>query len=92
VDYRQLEGVLYAHAGDDARPSRSTFVPRSRPPGPRSLTHRSMQRVDVAIAMERNLTPAEVQMVKEHYGGKTRHPKREVRRVVKKLVVALTED
>lgn len=92
MDYRQVEGVLFGMSRRvEPRYSRPVLAPRSGVAGPGQLPFRSAQRVDVTIAA-RTLSVADRRLVTEHYLLGIAHPRRDVRRVVKKLVVALADD
>jgi len=89
LDYRRVEGILYDLSGDaSARPARPRLDAPSHSPRPTGLSHESMTRIDVAIAV-RGLPEADREVITKHYVRGVRQPYRQRTGAVRRLVVLL---
>jgi hypothetical protein len=90
--YPQLEGRLYGLGGrTDGPVARSvpSFAPTHATPAPRGIWRESVPKVDLALAVERHLTPDERKVISDHYvHGVQRHGYRTRSRIMLLLMEA----
>jgi len=96
-EHRDVSGRLYGLGQQPyGGPSQAVIsaAPVHRQPGPRGPRRESVERIDLAFAMERTLTDEELAVVREHYiQGIRRHGTGQVRsRAIAKIRDVLNED
>jgi len=92
LPYRALEKALYEIGGPpEARPAQPHLrvIPRHVSPGPRGPFRESIQRIDLSLAV-RQLSAAEIEVVKRHYILKVQRYRRSEREpIIRKLASIL---